>query len=318
VRISDGRVSGSGSAADIAAGIRWAVDNGARVLNMSLGGTSDTQVERDAVAYAIAHGAVVVAAMGNDFNNGNPTSFPAAYPGVIAVGAITSANAKAGFSNTGSHIDVAAPGVGILSTLWDNGFGTMDGTSMASPHVAGLAALVLSCNANLTAAQVGDIIRQTARPLRMNPADPVPNDAFGFGCIDAEAAINRACPRPSIPITSCPAQSTIVVCNSTLIRCTQPSQTVRCPSQVTVCPTTQVVCTRPTQLVSCPSTVVLCPQPSRVVRCPSGLVCGPDPGRPPLDPIREFSSEQPDPLAGGDWSNDDPYGGSYGGGEGGA
>ncbi|MGI8671262.1 MAG: S8 family serine peptidase [Luteitalea sp.] len=317
VRISDGQVRGTGSTADIAAGIRWAVDNGARVLNLSLGGTTDTQVERDAIAYAIAQGAVVVAAMGNAFTTGNPTSFPAAYPGVIAVGAITSGNAQAWFSQTGPHIDVAAPGVGILSTLWDNGFGTMDGTSMASPHVAGLAALILSCNGNLSAAQVGDIIRQTARPLRVNPTDPVPNNTFGFGCIDAEAALNRACPRRTLPITSCP-QSTIVACETVQIRCPPASLQLRCPSRVTICETTLVRCPRPTQALSCPSRVVLCQRPSQVVRCPT-VVCE-DPGRPPFDPDQGGPAEQPDQSGmAGDWSDDDPYGGNYGGGnEGGA
>ena len=158
-------VRGTGSAADIAAGIRWAVDNGARVLNLSLGGSTDTQVERDAIAYAIAHGAVVCAAMGNGGLAG-PISFPAAYPGVVAVGAIDTADHRASFSQVGPHIDIAAPGVGILSTVWNDGTTTMSGTSMASPHVAGVAALVLSCNGSLTGAQVADILRQTARPLR--------------------------------------------------------------------------------------------------------------------------------------------------------
>jgi subtilisin family serine protease len=173
-------VRGVGSAADIAAGIRFAVDHGARVLNLSLGGTVDTLVERDAIAYAISQGAVIVAAMGNAFGSGNPTSFPGAYPDVVAVGAIDQTDHRAFFSQTGPHIDVAAPGMGVLSTVWDNGFATMSGTSMASPHVAGVAALILSCNSSLTGAQVAEIIRQTARPLRDNPADPVPNDNYGF------------------------------------------------------------------------------------------------------------------------------------------
>ncbi len=315
VRISDGRVSGTGSAADISAGIRWAVDNGARVLNLSLGGTTDTQVERDAIAYAIAQGAVVVAAMGNAFQQGNPTSYPAAYPGVVAVGAINSANARAGFSQTGAHIDVVAPGVGILSTVWDNGFTNMDGTSMASPHVAGLAALILSCNGGLTAAQVADIIRQTSRALRDNPADPVPNNTYGFGCIDAAAAINRACPRPSVQIVACPPQSTIVVCQSTQIRCAQPSRQIRCESQL-VCPAPSRVVTCASRL--CPSTVVLCERPSQVVRCPSTAVCGPDPGRPPIGGGAADQSSWPSGAA-DEWADDDPYGGGYGGGtEGGA
>lgn len=321
VRLSDGRVSGTGSAADIAAGIRWAVDNGARVLNLSLGGTTDTQVERDAIAYAVARGAVVVAAMGNSFQQGNPTSFPAAYPGVIAVGAISASNQRAGFSQTGPHIDVVAPGVGILSTDWDNGFGTKDGTSMASPHVAGLAALILSCNANLTAAQVGDILRQTARPLRDQPADPIPNNAYGFGCIDAAAAIARACPRPSVPITSCPQQSRLVVCNQvsrvvtcvsrqiaceSLLTCPPPSRPIACVSTVVQCASRQVACQ---SVLACPSNAVVCQQPSATVRCPS-LACVPDPGRPPINPGETG--------AGGDGWDDDPYGGGYGGDEGGA
>ncbi len=256
-------VRGVGSGADIAAGIRWAVDNGAQVLNLSLGGPTDMQVERDAIAYAVSQGVVVVAAMGNAFQQGNPTSFPAAYPDVIAVGAINQADQRAPFSQTGPHIDVAAPGVGILSTVWDDGFATFQGTSMASPHVAGVAALILACNSSLTAAQVGDLIRQTAQPLRDNPGDPVPNDNYGFGCVDADAAINRACPpRPSVPIFSCPSVVTI--------RC--PSKTLRCPSVVTLCPSEQIRCPSVTSL--CPSVATLCPSetlrcPSVVTRCPS-------------------------------------------------
>ena len=94
-------VSGSGSAVHIAAGIRWAVDNGARVINMSLGGYGDTTVEREAVAYAVSHGVVVVAAMGND--NTNAPHYPSAYPGVVAVGATDSADRRASFSNVGAH-----------------------------------------------------------------------------------------------------------------------------------------------------------------------------------------------------------------------
>jgi subtilisin family serine protease len=307
-------VRGTGSAADIAAGIRWAVDHGARVLNLSLGGTTDTQVERDAIAYAISRGAVVVAAMGNAFQQGNPTSFPAAYPNVIAVGAINSADARAPFSQVGPHIDVAAPGVGVLSTVWNNGFTNMSGTSMASPHVAGLAALILSCNSGLTAAQVGDIIRQTARPLRDNPADPIPNNNYGFGCIDAQAAINRACPRRSQPVIVCAGPNL------------PPSVIVRCPSDPTfLCGTVSVpvnTCPRPSVLIQCQSVPVVtcvqpsvpiatCPQPSALV-CPSGPVCGIGPGQPPIGP--GLGPAAADPRVQGGWSDDDPYSANYGGG----
>ncbi len=334
-------VRGTGSAADIAAGIRWAADHGARVLNLSLGGTVDTQVERDAIAYAIAQGCVVVAAMGNAFNQGNPTSFPAAYPDVIAVAAIDQADHRASFSQTGPHIDVSAPGVGILSTVWDNGFTTMQGTSMASPHVAGVAALIFSCNPNLTAAQVGDIIRQTARPLRDNPGDPVPNDNYGHGCVDAEAAINRACPAPSRPIIRCPSVVTIcpsqqvvcpsrpivtcpsvaTICPSQLAACPSrpivtcpsllticPTRSISCASQVTVCPS-RTIASCPSEITLCPSQTVVCPtrsavtcpQPSAVIRCPSGPLCGID--HPGLPPGSPGAAMDPHGTAGYD-----PYG----------
>ncbi|HZR01140.1 MAG TPA: S8 family serine peptidase [Chloroflexota bacterium] len=195
------RVRGTGSAVDIAAGIRWAVDHGAQVINLSLGGYSDTFVERDAVAYAVAHGVVVVAAMGND--DTNTPSYPAGYPGVVAVGATDQMDRRAPFSNTGPHIAVSAPGVDVLSTVWDDGFASLSGTSMASPHVAGVVALIRSCNSSLSADEVGTILRETARPLRDAPADPVPNDRYGAGLVDAGAAVARACagggPMPTQP-----------------------------------------------------------------------------------------------------------------------
>ena len=259
-RLSDNRVSGVGSAADIAAGIRWAVDHGARVINMSLGGDVDTTVERNAVAYAIQQGVVVVAAMGND--NTSTPSFPGAYPDVIAVGATNPNDTRASFSNMGPHIDVAAPGVGIRSTYWDNTYANLQGTSMASPHVAGVAALILSCNPNLPAAQVGQIIRDTARPLRDNPADPVPNNNYGYGMVDAKAAVDRACPPPpSRPILTCP--SFAISCPS--IRQACPSVVTVCASQQ-VCPSQQIAC----QSIRCPSVITVCPS---VGICPSVTVC---------------------------------------------
>jgi subtilisin family serine protease len=285
-------VRGVGSAADIAAGIRWAVDNGARVLNLSLGGNSDTNVERDAIAYAIAHGAVVCAAMGNAGAAGLP-SFPGAYPDVVAVGAIDSADRRANFSQVGPHIDVVGPGVGILSTVWDNGFATFSGTSMATPHVAGVAALVLSINPGLTGAQVSDILRQTARPLRDNPADPVPNDNYGFGCVDAAAAVARAAP----PI---PKTTALACAPSRLVRC-EPSTLVRCV---------------PSRLIRCPSVALVC-GPSITLRCPSLTICPPG-----ATPVGSGLPPEPGPLAhpsqsSASWGDpgqelEDPYAEVYG------
>ena len=302
--IVTGQVKGTGSSADIAAGITWAVDHGAQVINLSLGGSGDTAVERNAVAYAISRGVVVVAAMGNDGTN-NP-SYPAAYPDVIAVGAVNATDQRAAFSQTGPHIDVVAPGVNVLSTYWDDTYNFLDGTSMASPHVAGVAALILSCNSTIPASQVGQIIRDTARPLRDNPADPVPNDRYGSGLVDARAALDRACPpRPSAVIVRCPSlqlrcPSVQVICFPSQAPC--PSVQIICPSQFTVCP--------PSRVIRCPSeqfcpTSEVCPSiqacPS-LNACPSGPVCG-QPGQ-PGQPGQQFGEGRG--IA--DYGTYDPYG----------
>lgn len=137
--------TGSGFLSDVAAAIDYAVASpqNAKVINMSLGGTADFSLIRDAVARAVTAGVIVVAAAGN---SGYPAaaSYPAAYPGVIAVAATTSGKTIASYSNGGDYIDVAAPGDAILSS-WPtrSGYATLSGTSMAAPHVAGLAALLL-------------------------------------------------------------------------------------------------------------------------------------------------------------------------------
>lgn len=134
--------SGSGAYSWIAQGITWSADNGAKVINMSLGGSSASSTLQDAVNYAWGKGVVVVAAAGN---SGSSTPFyPAAYENAIAVGATDHKDAKASYSNYGSWVDVAAPGSDILSTTVDGGYATKNGTSMATPHVAGVAGLVWS------------------------------------------------------------------------------------------------------------------------------------------------------------------------------
>jgi thermitase len=135
--------TGSGYYSWMANGIRWATDNGAKVINMSLGGTSPSSTLQSAIDYAWSKGVVVVAAAGN--SNTSSQFYPAAYSKVIAVGATDNTDAKASFSNYGSSwVDVAAPGVGILSTTNNEGYQAWTGTSMATPHVAGVAGLVWS------------------------------------------------------------------------------------------------------------------------------------------------------------------------------
>ncbi len=141
--------TGSGYYDWISKGITWAADNGANVINMSLGGSTDSSSIRTAVDYARSKGVVVVAAAGND--NTSTQFYPAAYTNVIAVGATDKTDAKASFSNYGSSwVDVAAPGVSILSTTAGGGYGLKSGTSMASPHVAGEAGLIWSTDLCVT------------------------------------------------------------------------------------------------------------------------------------------------------------------------
>lgn len=179
--------SGSGDHAAIASGIRWAADHGARVINLSLGGAYDSDTLRSAVSYAIGAHVVVVASAGNDGSRAD--LYPASYPGVISVCATDENDRKASFSNFASSVDVCAPGVGILSTTRGSGYGTMSGTSMAAPHVAGLAALVLAAHPSWGVSQVKAAIE--------NGADAVVN--VGHGRINAARAVGASTsPSPTV------------------------------------------------------------------------------------------------------------------------
>jgi subtilisin family serine protease len=189
VRVSDGLVIGVGTDADIAAGIRWAVDENVHIINLSLGGYDDNFVQRDAIQYAILQDTIVVAAMGND--NTSTPMYPAAYPDVISVGSVNQTENRSYFSNYGSHIDVVAPGEGIWSTYWNDTYAEKSGTSMAAPFVSGLAALILSCNPSYSGGpSVIATLQNSCKPLKDNPSDPVPNDKYGYGLINAYDAIS--------------------------------------------------------------------------------------------------------------------------------
>ncbi|GAA0483686.1 S8 family peptidase [Salinibacillus aidingensis] len=178
VRVLDSR--GSGSLADIVDGIRYAADYGAEVINLSLGCNCDTQALEDAVNYAWNQGSVVIAAAGND---GVSTTFePASYENVISVAAVDSSNQLASFSNYGSWVDVAAPGVDIASTVQRDGYAYMSGTSMASPHVAGLAGLL--AGQNRSHYEIRSAIENTAAPISGT------GYYFEHGLIDSYAAVN--------------------------------------------------------------------------------------------------------------------------------
>ncbi|MBD2449347.1 S8 family serine peptidase [Nostoc sp. FACHB-152] len=157
--------SGSGSYSAIANGIYYAVNNGANVINLSLGGSFGNRTLQNALEYASSKGVTVVMAAGND--GSSQPDYPARYAKNtgIAVGAVDQNNNLANFSNrsgTNQLAYVTAPGVNIYSSVPNNQYATYSGTSMASPHVAGVVALMLSANRNLTPAQVRQIITETA------------------------------------------------------------------------------------------------------------------------------------------------------------
>jgi subtilisin family serine protease len=143
--------SGSGTYDDVIAGMQWAVDNHMQVASMSLGGDSGNQALQDAVAALVKGGVTLVAAAGN---SGGAVGFPGAYPGAIAVAASDNTDSLASFSSRGPEVAVIAPGVNIPSTYMKGGFQTLSGTSMATPHVSGLAALYIATHPGSTPDQV--------------------------------------------------------------------------------------------------------------------------------------------------------------------
>jgi serine protease len=195
-------VCGVGFASDIAEGIIHATDQGAKVINMSLSFNTVPAVVQDAVDYAAARGVTIVAAAGNDAGT---VDYPASDPDVIAVSATACNNTLADYSNSGPEIDVAAPGGDledcnmdgdpdlIWSTSWSpstgNGYFAIAGTSMAAPHVTGLAALLVS-RGFTTPAAIKSRLQSTAVDL-----PPPGNDtSFGAGLIDAGAAVGASVP----------------------------------------------------------------------------------------------------------------------------
>jgi minor extracellular protease Epr len=201
---------GSGYLDDVAKGIDWARLNGSRVMNMSLSCsgslTCDHTVLRTAVQNAANAGVVVVAAAGNSGAGTNTVGWPARYDGAIAVAATTNTDARASFSSTGPAVELAAPGASIYST-YPGGFATMSGTSMAAPHVAGLAALLVECG--LSGPDARSRMQSTALDLGTAGRD----ESFGFGLIRADAATTTCgtsggTTPPPAPAPSAPAPIT--------------------------------------------------------------------------------------------------------------
>lgn len=196
--------------ANEAAAIVWAVDHGARIVNLSLGGFQTSRIEQDAVDYAVRHGVLLVAAAGNDGAVGDAPVYPAALLGDVglAVGASTRASERASFSPVAWYVAVAAPGVNVLGAVASTSpastyprlslkavttgfYGYGSGTSYAAPEVSGAAALVWAANPKLTARQVIHLLEVTAS----NAGSRTPG--LGYGVIDVAGAVAVALGRPA-------------------------------------------------------------------------------------------------------------------------
>lgn len=182
VRVLDG--DGSGYYSWIANGIIYAADQGADVINLSLGGSDPSEILREAVDYATTKGSMVTCAAGNDGQAA--ISYPARYANCVAVAASNQGNSLADFSNFGVGVDITAPGVDILSSVRGGGYESWSGTSMATPYVSGLAALLAS--QGLNRAQILATMQQTASDLGPAGFDTY----YGYGLINAADAVASA------------------------------------------------------------------------------------------------------------------------------
>jgi len=200
VRVLDN--SGSGTLAAVADGIRWAADNGAKVINLSLGGSGSSTLQR-AVEYAWSKGAFLACAAGNSNTSSTASAYPAAYTNCFAVASTTSSDARSSFSNYGSWVEVAAPGSSIYSTWLNSGYRTINGTSMATPHVAGLAGLLAS--SGLSNAQIRDRICSTSDAISGTGSQ------WSCGRINAYRAVSAAGPSPTPTPVPPPAGSEKIV-----------------------------------------------------------------------------------------------------------
>ncbi|MBP2354659.1 type VII secretion-associated serine protease mycosin [Kribbella aluminosa] len=189
IRVSERDASEqTGEAVDVAVfagAIRYAADAGASVINISLSMYADLKPVRDAVRYAQRHNALIVAAAGNAHaqQGPDPVTYPAAYPGVVGVGAITIDGNRLSNSQVGSYVDISAPGGGVLAATRVSGHRYYDGTSFAAAFVSGTAALVRSADPQLSASEVANRLIATATPA------PGPADQYGAGVVNPYRAV---------------------------------------------------------------------------------------------------------------------------------
>ncbi|GAA3237023.1 hypothetical protein GCM10010532_075670 [Dactylosporangium siamense] len=197
VELEDGTTAGRrGTPAGVAAAIRAAVERGAGVINLSLVSYQDSADVREAVRFAAARDVVLVAAAGNRFAEGNQTPYPAAYDGVIGVGAIGPDGQRLPGSQTGPFVDLVAPGGQVVTTATPQGLTTVEGTSFAVPYVAATAALLRQYRPEMTAAQIAARLTATADGGVAGPG-------FGAGVLNPYRALTEetgATPAPAGPV----------------------------------------------------------------------------------------------------------------------
>ncbi|SEL79010.1 S8 family peptidase [Paenibacillus sp. OK003] len=176
---------GRGSYFTLIEGIDWSIKHKMDIINISFGGENPSQILEEKIQEAYDAGILIIAAAGNDGYMGDDTIlYPARYSTAIAVGAIDSNNERAFFSAKGPALDLVAPGVKVLSTLPNNQYGMKSGTSMAAPHVTGVAALILDKNKKLSPNEVVDILESTAKPLGVI-------SEYGHGIVQAKEAVDQ-------------------------------------------------------------------------------------------------------------------------------
>ncbi len=180
IRVLDAH--GSGDSKDVSKAVRFAVDNGAKIINLSLGGQTESTSLTAAIQYAVDHNVLVVAAAGNGGMDATP-KWPGASDLTVAVTAIDRTNSVASFDQRGDYIDLSAPGVSIVSTA-GNDYKIQSGTSMAAAFVTGAAALLFAAQPTITVAQVRDILQRTATDIGAIGRD----STFGHGVINLVAA----------------------------------------------------------------------------------------------------------------------------------
>lgn len=197
--------SGYGSWSTVASGITFATDNGAKVINMSLGGTSSSSTLQAAVRYAYGKGCTLVAATGNE--SSETALYPAAYSEVIAVGSVYK-DVISSFSNYGAHVELVAPGDTIDSIAPGGAYGRITGTSAATPFVSGLAALLYSAKPGIQPTEVRAAMKNSARDL----GSPGWDKYYGWGHIDAAGALAAvgAVPQPDAPAAPEPEPTPVV------------------------------------------------------------------------------------------------------------